>query len=198
MISPDTSTMIADLIKHHAQEHTERVDHYVVSPQNGEIHAGKIGNLERHEVSNIVDRVQCHRCLRHQRPGETCWFMWSFATSNFRGGQEAGRACTSLTSSVEETQRGRRFGKSAESQNTQEQEIAWIPRSSTLAERSWFATSKMSHIKCACTNKDLRSPIWKNLSELQMRPKDTVVQTNQDGGSNTVKTNEHPEYKPIV
>ena len=29
------------------------------------------GNLKRHEDSRIEDRVQCPKCLRYQRPGET-------------------------------------------------------------------------------------------------------------------------------
>ena len=49
----------------------DKVDYYPVSHQDSETHAGQNGNLERHEVSKIEDRVQCQICLRYQRPGET-------------------------------------------------------------------------------------------------------------------------------
>ena len=83
----------------------------------------------------------------------------------------------------------------------------------TLAERSWSATSMTDNVKCARTNKDTRSPTWKNFTEQRWKRKNyvatleegryyrdqyKVVQPDQGGGSSTVKTKEHPEHKHIV
>ena len=65
----------------------------------------------------------------------------------------------------------------------------------------------------ACTNKDTRNPTWKNLTELHMKTGFTslllmnglTAETNlrsitpyHGAGSDTVMTEEHPEYKQIV
>ena len=63
--------LTADLINNYAQKKTEHVEYYPVSHDVSEVHAKQNGNLERHEVSKIEDRVQCQRCQRYQRPGET-------------------------------------------------------------------------------------------------------------------------------
>ena len=80
-----------------------------------------------------------------------------------------------------------------------------------MAERSWRA-ALMSNIKCAGTNKDTRTPVWKRMTEQRWKRKNyvatpeerrscrdqyTVVQPNQ-GGGNTVKTKEHFEHKQLV
>ena len=54
--SPNKSTMITDLINNYPQ----KMQHTIQK-----------GNLERHEVSKIEDRVQCQKCFKYQRPGET-------------------------------------------------------------------------------------------------------------------------------
>ena len=43
-----------------------------MSHHGSEIHAEQNGNLERHVVSEIEDRVQYRRCFRYHRPAETC------------------------------------------------------------------------------------------------------------------------------
>ena len=114
-------------------------------------------------------------------------------------------------SGVRNTLRVRRFGKSAASQKRiRARRITWIPRRSTIAQRSRSSTSTTSNMKCACTNNDTRSPTWKNLTEQQVkrgitclvlqsgqryRDQYMVVQTNHGGGSNTEKTEAYPEYK---
>ena len=50
---------------------TEDVEYDPVSLNDLEIHAEGNDNLERHEVSKIEDRVQCQKCLRYSRPGES-------------------------------------------------------------------------------------------------------------------------------
>ena len=59
------------MIKNYAQKKTQNVEYYPVSFTDSESHAEQNGNLERHEVSKIEERVQCRRCLRYQRPRET-------------------------------------------------------------------------------------------------------------------------------
>ena len=48
-------------------------------------------------------------------------------------------------------------------------EITWIPQRNTITERSWTATSTTNNAKCPRTNKDTRTPTWKNLTEQQMK-----------------------------
>ena len=60
-----------DFIKNHSQKNAEKVDYYTVPQRDAENHALQNGNLERHEVLKIEDRVQCHTGFRYQRPGET-------------------------------------------------------------------------------------------------------------------------------
>ena len=60
---------------------------------------------------------------------------------------------------VKNAQRGRRSGTSAKSHKLKRaRDCLNSPRKNTTAERSWSATSRTSNIKCACTNKDTRSP----------------------------------------
>ena len=56
--------LIAYLMKNYAQKNTETVEYYPMSQHDSEFHAFQNGNLERHEVSEIEDRVQCRRCSR--------------------------------------------------------------------------------------------------------------------------------------
>ena len=89
----DKSTMIADLIKNYALEKTQKkVVYNPVSHQDSANHAEQDGNLKRHEVSKIEDRVQCQKCLRYQRPGETFCTLCSHDTMHYRRGHEASRA----------------------------------------------------------------------------------------------------------
>ena len=55
--SPNKSVLIADLINNFAQK-TGNVEYCLVSHDDSEIHAKQHGNLERHEVSKIENRVQ--------------------------------------------------------------------------------------------------------------------------------------------
>ena len=70
--SPQKSTIIADSIKNYAREKNEKVENYLVSHQDSEIHAEQNGSLERHEASKIEDRVSCPKCLGHSEQSETC------------------------------------------------------------------------------------------------------------------------------
>ena len=69
--SPNTSMLIADVTKNCAQKKAEHVEYYPVTYNDSENHAEEKCNLERHAVSLIEDRVQCPKCLRYWRPGET-------------------------------------------------------------------------------------------------------------------------------
>ena len=73
--------LIADLIINYAQKKTEHVEYYPVSHNDSEIHAEQNGNLKRHEISKIEGRVQCRRCLRYSRPGETFLRLWTYVAS---------------------------------------------------------------------------------------------------------------------
>ena len=46
-------------MKNDSQKNAVRVNYHFVSHRVSEIHAEQNGNLERHEVSQIEDRVQC-------------------------------------------------------------------------------------------------------------------------------------------
>ena len=61
--------MLNDLIKIYSQKNAEKVDYYPVTHRDSEIHAEQSGNLERHEVSKIVDLVQSKMCFRSQEVG---------------------------------------------------------------------------------------------------------------------------------
>ena len=63
--------MIVEVINHYAQEKTGHVEYYPGAHDDSEIHAEQNGNLERHEISKIEDRVRCRRFLRYSRPSET-------------------------------------------------------------------------------------------------------------------------------
>ena len=63
--------LVADLLKNYAHKKKKHVDHYPVSRYDSEIHAEQSGNLERHEVSTIDDRVRCRRCPRYQGPSQS-------------------------------------------------------------------------------------------------------------------------------
>ena len=58
------------MIKTYAQKKTEHVEYFLVANDDSETHVGTNGNLE-HEVSKARCRVQCRRCLRSSRQGET-------------------------------------------------------------------------------------------------------------------------------
>ena len=90
--SPNKSPMIAHLIKNFSRENTENIEDSLASHQDSEIHAEQNGNLERHEVSKIEDRVQCPKCLRYQGTRRNILRLWSYAARHHRRGQEAGRA----------------------------------------------------------------------------------------------------------
>ena len=62
--------MITDLIKNYTTK--ERDDFYPLLHRDLDSHAEQNGKLERNEVSKIEDRVQCQRCSRSPRQGETC------------------------------------------------------------------------------------------------------------------------------
>ena len=47
-----------------------------------------------------------------------------------------------------------KLAASSISENSKEQDIAQILSRSTIADRSWSATSRMSNIECTCTNQD--------------------------------------------
>ena len=55
--SPNTSMLIAGLIKTYAQKKKEHVECHLVSYNDSENHAEETSNLVRHEFSNIEDRV---------------------------------------------------------------------------------------------------------------------------------------------
>ena len=61
--------LMADLIKDFEQTKTANVECYPVSRQDSDIHAEQNDNLERHEV--FEDLLQCRRCVRSSRRGET-------------------------------------------------------------------------------------------------------------------------------
>ena len=84
--------LIAYLMKNYAQKKTETVEYYPMSQHDSEIHAIQNGNLERHEVSEIEDRVQCRRCLRYHRPGETCCGYGRFLQCITEKAKKTGRA----------------------------------------------------------------------------------------------------------
>ena len=121
--------LIADLIKNYAQKKTQNVEHYPVSFTDSESHAEQNGNLERHEVSKIEDRVQCRRCLRYQRPGETfcgCGRMLQGITDEVKKQAEQRSSSRYIMYvpgihdiALKNTQRSRRNGKSEESQKLQ-------------------------------------------------------------------------------
>ena len=81
-----------DLINNSAQTHAARVDYYPVSHQDSEFHAEQNGNLQRHEVSMIEDRVQCQICFLNIKDQAKILYLWKRASRHYRGGQEAGRA----------------------------------------------------------------------------------------------------------
>ena len=70
-VSKQKSTMIHDLIKNYSQENAARVQYDPASHGGSEIHAEQNDSLERHEASQIEERVQRHICLKYQKPGET-------------------------------------------------------------------------------------------------------------------------------
>ena len=66
-------------------------------------------------------------------------------------------------------------------------------------------TSRTKSIKCACTSNDTRNRTWKSLTAQHMKKMDLrrffvrkVAQLYQWGGSDTVKTKEHPEHNRVV
>ena len=103
-------------------------------------------------------------------------YLWTHAIRHYRGGQEAVRASNQQSGHHVRPWLSR-FGseeyptgvdvmqKLQNHNNSKGQKITSIPRRSTIAKRSWSVTSRTINIKCACNNKDTRSPTWKNLTE---------------------------------
>ena len=84
-MSLEDSKQIDDDGRLHQELFTEecrKIDYYTVPQRDSENHAMQNGNLDRHEVLKIEDRVQCHTGFRYQRPD---------STRNYRRSQEAGR-----------------------------------------------------------------------------------------------------------
>ena len=73
--------LIANLIKNHAKQETE-----------DEIHAAQTGNLDRHDVFKIEERLQCRRCLKYSKPGETYCGCGCIFAGHHQQGPGAGRA----------------------------------------------------------------------------------------------------------
>ena len=69
--SANKTTMINDLINNYSQKNAQKVDYCRVPCPDSENHALQNGNLKRHEVSKIQDRVRCKKIFKYQRPGET-------------------------------------------------------------------------------------------------------------------------------
>ena len=117
--------------------------------------------------------MQCPKCLRYSRPGETCCIC--------------GRMLQGITDEAKKQAEQRissryimyvlgfcdlalkipngpdamvnlKIGKTT-------QKITWIPRRSILAKRSWSVASMKSKTKSACMNKDTRRPMWKKLTK---------------------------------
>ena len=218
--SASKSTMINELFTDECR--TSRLLPW--SHRHSESHALQNGNLERHEVSKIEDRVHCQICFKYLKASETfctCARMLQGVTEEVKKQAEQRVNSRFITyvpgihnSALKNTQRGGRWGKSEESQKSKEQKIACIPRRSVVAERSRGGTSRTSSIKCACTNKDTRNPTWKNSTEYGQCKKRNyvpssgeraydihqynVVQLCEGGGSDTVKTGERLGYEQIV
>ena len=168
------------------------------------------GHLERHEVVKIEERVG----IFHLR---------KLATGHHRRGPEAGRATNQQSIhhvrpwdsqfSMKNTPRGRRNGNTAESQKLKKAGeylgSAKKPNYGTIVERyledeqhqmhmyeQGSTQSDMKEIDRVATEKeDLR----RFLTERALyRDQHKVVQPYQGGGSDTVKTEEHPECEHIV
>ena len=93
---------------------------------DSETHALENGNVERHVPLTIEDRVQRHICFEYRRPGETictCGSMLQGIPEEIK--KQVGERMNSRfimcvpeihNLAVQNTQRGRRYGNSAESQ----------------------------------------------------------------------------------
>ena len=90
---------------------------------------------------------------------------------------------------LKNTQRCRRDGNSAASQNSEGHETTWLPRRNIIAERSWSATSR----KRACTNKDTRSPDMEEFDRIASAKRSDVAALGKGriAGTNT------RSYNPI-
>ena len=123
--------MINDLIKHYSLKNANRIFYNLVSHRDSQNHAGINGNVERHDVSQIEDRVQFTICLKYKRQGETCCTSGRMLPRHHLGGQEAGRATNQqsihrvglFSFTTWTTQSGRRYGSSEESQKHQKSNI---------------------------------------------------------------------------
>ena len=92
MNSPNKSTTIDDLIKNHSQKNAETVEQYLVPQRNSENHARRSGNLERHHVLKIEDRVQGHTCVKISKAKRDLLYLWKHSTWHYRRSQEVSRA----------------------------------------------------------------------------------------------------------
>ena len=149
--------LIADLIKNHAYQKTGNVEYHPVSLDGSEIHAARNGNLERHEVFKIVDRVQCRNWLRHSRPRETycgCGRMLQGITDEVWKQAEQRISSRFIVYALgfydlafTVPRRTDAMGNLQNRPNSKKEYITWIARTGTLAERSWSAPSLTSNIK---------------------------------------------------
>ena len=124
--SPNNSTIINDVIENNSQTNAANVDYNPVSHRDSEIHVEQHGNLGRHEVSKIEDRVQCQVCFQYQKTRRDMLDLRECATSHYRRGQAASRATNQQSIhhvrswnsrfSIQEYSKCRSYGHSAESQ----------------------------------------------------------------------------------
>ena len=149
--SPNKSTMRNDLSKNYSQKNADKVDYYPAPNRDSETRAPQNCNLERHEVSKIADRVRCQFCFTYQRPRDN---FFSCGSTLQGITEEVKKQAEQRISSrfimyvfgfhnlpLKNTQRGRRYGNSAESHiNSRKQEITWISQRNTITERSWSAS----------------------------------------------------------
>ena len=168
-------------------EKSEQVDYYLVSHRDVEIHAAQIGNLEWHEVSKIEDRVQCHICFQYRRPGQTFFHVVACCNASprrWRSRQsdksrvDSSRTFQAVSRFTTEalTSKGSTFWTHCRVAKTQESErLLGFRARSTIAERSWSATSRTRSIKGAWTKNDTGNPTWKNLTEQQMQLENTSI-----------------------
>ena len=149
----------------------QRNDFFPVSnraPQNG--------NLERRGIKKIRISCSISNMLQTFKTKRDMFYLWLHTTKHQRKKQESSRTTNEQwiyhvrpwNSQIifEEHSKGRRYENSAESQK---KEITWIPQRNTITERSWTSTSTTNNAKCPRTNKDTRTPTWKNLTEQQMK-----------------------------
>ena len=202
---------------------TERVDYYLVSDEHSEIHVEPNENLERHDVSKIEDRVQCQICLRYQRTGETfctCGRMAQGLTEEAKKQAEQ-RISSPFIMYVlcihdlasKKTKSGRHCGKPTESQQLKrakdDLDSAQKHNCGTIVDR-YFEDEQFQkrmheqgYTQSEVEEFDREALKRKNYvathgERRYCRDQHKVVQSNQGGGSDTVKTKCHPGHKQIV